>query len=239
MLKRIAIVMSLVMVFGVFFGVQAQDSLAVGESVEGEITDSALETTYTLSVNEGDIVVVEMRRAEDSDLFSTALKISDPDGNDIYNNAGEVTEEVTVAGIRANAGGDYTIVATRGEFSSSTGAYVLRAVAVEELTDGSSVEGNVTKETGNHYYALPANQALSVSHEHKNGNSYLDFDVWLITDNQGAIRVATGGAIDDIVTSFSLTTDADILMLVSVGASVIDFQYNNIDSDYAVSVAFG
>lgn len=239
MLKRIAVLMSLVMLFGVFFGVQAQDSFAVGESVEGEITDSALETTYTLTTNEGDIVVVEMRRAEDSDLFSTALKITDPAGNDIYNNAGEVTEEISVAGFRASAGGDYTIVASRGEFSSSTGAFVLRAVAVEELTDGGSVEGNVTKDTGNHYYALPPNQALSVSHEHKNGNSYLDFDVLLITESQGALRVATGGAIDNIVTSFKLTTDADVLMLVSVGATVIDFQYSDVNADYAIGVAFG
>jgi hypothetical protein len=237
MLKRMAFILSLVMLFGVFFGVQAQDSFGVGESVEGEISDSEPEVTFTLSVSEGEIVVLEMRRAEDSDLYSTALKITDPSGDDIYNNTGEVTEDVTVAGFRASAGGDYTVVASRGEFSTSTGAFILRAIAVEELAGGSNVEGTVNNDSGNHYYALPADTGLSVSYEHRNGNSYLDFDIWLITDTQGAVRIATGGAIEDIITTFSLTTDDDRLTLVSVGASVISFQYDDVETDYTLSVA--
>lgn len=237
MVKRLAVLMMVVMLFGVVFGVQAQDSFAVGESVEGEISDSETEVTYTLSVSEGQIVVVEMRRAEDSDLYGTALKITDPAGDDIYNNSSEVTDEITVAAFRAGAGGDYTVVATRGEFSSSTGAFIMRAIAIEELGDGSSMEGTVDKESGNNYYALPADQAVSVSYQHRNGSSYLDFDVWLITDSQGAVRIATGGAIEDIVTTFGLTTDRDRLMLVSVGASVIDFQYSDIDTDYILSMS--
>lgn len=238
MLKRVALLISLFVLLTAVFTTQAQEKLRFDELFEGEITDDVTAVEYTITIDEGSLVVLEMQRAENSSLYSTAIRVSDPNGGVLVDNSGEVTEERTIVGFRAVVGGQYTVTATRGQFSSSTGEYILRAILVEELTDGAAVEGTVSNESGSVYYALPAGQPLTVSYLHTSGDFYLDFDVWLITESQGAIRIATGGAVENITTSFGLTTETDYFMLVSVGASVIDFEFNDVESNYLVTATF-
>lgn len=241
MLKRIivlALLAVLMLASAVWAAPARQEAIELGSIVQGEVTDSALEAAYTLTLTEGQAIVVEVRRAENSDLYGTALKIQDPDGDDIIDTTQVVGDEVTAAAFVAEMAGDYTIIATRGEFSSSTGEFLLRAFEPQLLAAGDSAEGDVTNETLDQYYLLPADQNVRVSYTQTDGNYYLTAQVLVVFPSQGAAIAASMSALEDLEMTVALETDDDLVTLLWVGVNnPLDYQFNEIDSGYTVSVS--
>src|SRR5688572_6722362 len=97
---------------------QAQDATPIGygETVSGEITADAFEIPYIFSGEQGDIVLVEMRRANtDSGLYNAAVVVLDPSGSLIADSADYIAYEgaEAVVTVELPESGDYTVLATR------------------------------------------------------------------------------------------------------------------------------
>jgi hypothetical protein len=238
MFKRI--VMSFVLLGLLVAGVlaQAQDAtpLELGEIGEGELTSTGLEISYTITAAEGDFILVEMRSATDSGLYSPALRVLDAEGDELADSTDEITSRVSRVAFVAPADGDYTVVATRGEYSSDTGTFLVRAMMLETLESGTTVSSNVSNETYDSYYAIPSDTVLDLAYVQTDGDYIPTFQVALV-DGDGVLRtIATAGALSGIGLSASLETDDDYTYVVAVVASGGDYEYQEIDSDFDLTM---
>ena len=239
MFKRIAILMGfgLLMVLAVAtVEAKAPTAIAYGDVVEGEITAKVKEIDYTLSVTKGDIVVVDMRRSKDSELYSTAIIVQDAAGNEIVNTTEDTGANNTVAGFTAETDGDYTVIATRNKYSDTTGAFQLRPTAVKLLQSGDNVKGLVTNKSADVYYALPADTDVKVSYLQTKGDYFLRFRIVVLDSTTSATLSASATAIDGITWTVGLKTEANYLTLVSVGGDEYDLQNQDISSKFTLNV---
>lgn len=240
MIKRFAVLMSftLLMIFAAATveAKVAKEEIAYGDIVEGEITDKQTEVEYTLNVISGDIVVIDMRRSKDSELYSTAVIVNDPDGNEVVNTTEDTSANNTVAAFTAEADGDYTVIATRNKYSDTTGEFQLRPTAAKLLESGDSVKGLVDNDSADVYYALPADTDVKVAYEQTSGDYYLYFRILSLDTKSSGIMNASSTAIHGITWTVGLTTEADYLTLISVGGDEYDLQHDDISSKFTLNI---
>lgn len=216
--------------------VYAQDSIEYGDIIFGEITEDETEVSYTLAIEEGDVVVLDMRRAKDSELYSTAIIVQDPDGDEVLNTTEDTSANNTIAGFVADESGDFTVIATRNQYSETTGEFELRPTNARILQSGDDVKGLVDNDSADVYYALPPDTEVSVSYLQTSGDYYLYFRIYsLDTENSGSLY-ASSTAIDGIMWTVSMTTESDYLTLVSVGGDEYDLQHEDISSKFTLTV---
>ena len=237
MIKRFTIltVLAFMMSFAAVT-VYAQDTIEYGEIVYGEITDKETEISYTLAVEEGDIVVLDMRRTKDSELYSTSLIVQNPAGDEILNTTEDTSASNTVTGFVAEESGDFTVIATRNNYSETTGEFALRPTSARVLEAGDDVKGLVDNESADVYYALPFDTDVKVSYIQTSGDYYLYFRVYSVDNQNSASLYASSTAIDGITWTAAFTTESDYLTLVSVGGDEYDFQYEVISSKFNLTV---
>lgn len=240
MLKRFAVLMSFALLLAlavVTVEARAPKTIAYGDIVEGEITAKTTAIDYTLSVAKGDIVVLDMRRSKDSELYSTAIIALDPNGKEVVNTTEDTSANNTVAAFIAETDGDYTVTATRNNYSDTTGAFQLRPTSARLLQSGDSIKGRVDNDSADVYYALPASTDVKVSYTQTSGDYYLYFRILAVDTTHSASLSASSTAIDGITWTVGLTTDpADYLTLVSVGANEYDIQHDVISSKFTLNV---
>ncbi len=240
MLKRFVILMSfaLLMIFAAAtVEAKAPTTIAYGDLIEGEITADQTEISYLLTVAKDDIVVLDMRRSKDSELYSTAVIVQDPDGNEIVNTTEDTSANNTVAGFIAAADGDYTVIATRNKYSDTVGAFQLRPTAPKLLASGDSIKAVVNNKTADVYYALPAGTDIKIAYNQTAGDYFLYFRIVVLDSKTSATISASSTAIKGITWTVGLTTDsADYITLVSVGANEYDLQHDDINSKFTLEV---
>ena len=239
MFRRLAILTSfaLLMILAVV-NVEAKGAtpIAYGDLVEGEITAKVTELDYTLSVAKGDIVVLDMRRSKDSELYSTAIIVQDGDGNEVVNTTEDTSANNTVAGFTAESDGDYTVIATRNKYSDTTGAFQLRPRAVKLLQSGDSTKGLVNNDSADVYYALPADTDVKVSYLQTAGDYFLRFRIVVVDATTSATLSASATAIDGITWTVGMKTEANYMTLISVGGDEYDLQHDDISSKFTLNV---
>ncbi|HEX2907265.1 MAG TPA: hypothetical protein VHO69_10425 [Phototrophicaceae bacterium] len=239
MLKRLLIIFGLLTVLMIAAVAYAQDEatpVEYGQLVEGELTSDATEINYTIKIDEGDVVVVEMRHAPDSDLYSLAAKVLSPDGRPIADATEDSNSDVSVVGFVAEESGEYTVVASRGSYSDSTGPFLLRVIKAEALEDGAEVEGNISNDSYDQYFTLPNAQDITLSYMQLDGDYSPSLDI-LWADEAGVLHLmATAGAIKDVTMSASFKTDDDALYIAAVTAQSIDYEYEDIDSNFQLAL---
>jgi len=239
MFKRIAIFTSfaLLMILAVVtVEAKAATAIAYGDVVEGEISAKVTEIEYTLTVAKGDIVVLDMRRSKDSELYSTAVIVQDGDGNEVVNTTEDTSANNTVAGFTAESDGDYTVIATRNKYSDTTGAFQLRPTSAKLLLAGDSTKGLVNNDTADVYYALPADTDTKVTYLQTSGDYFLRFRIVILDSKTSATLSASATAIDGITWTVGLKTEADYLTLISVGGDEYDLQHDDISSKFTLDV---
>jgi hypothetical protein len=239
MFKRIAIFTSfalLMMFAAASVEAKAATSIAYGDIVEGEITAKVTEIDYTLTVAKGDIVVLDMRRSKDSELYSTAVIVQDPSGNEVVNTTEDTSANNTVAGFTADEDGDYTVIATRNKYSETTGAFQLRPTSAKLLQSGDNVKGLVDNDSADVYYALPADTDVKVSYTQTKGDYYLRFRIVILDSQTSASISASSTAIEGITWTVGLHTETDYMTLISVGGDEYDLQHDDISSKFTLDV---
>jgi hypothetical protein len=238
MFKRLAMFTSfaLLMMFATV-AVQAKTTtIAYGDLVEGEISTKVTEVNYVLSVAKGDIVILDMRRSKDSELYSTAIIVQDGDGNEVVNTTEDTSANNTVAGFTAESDGDYTVIATRNKYSDTTGAFQLRPTSAKLLQSGDSTKGLVNNDSADVYYALPADTDVKVSYLQTAGDYFLRFRIVVLDAKTSATLSASATAIDGITWTVGMKTETDYLTLISVGGDDYDLQHEIISSKFTLNV---
>lgn len=239
MFKRFAILMSFALVMILTIATveaKAATPIAYGDLIEGEITSKVKEIDYTLSVAMGDIVVIDMRRSKDSELYSTAIIVQDGNGNEVVNTTEDTSANNTVAAFIADSDGDYTVIATRNKYSETTGAFQLRPTAVRMLQSGDNVKGLVNNESADVYYALPADSDVKVSYLQTTGDYFLRFRIVILDSTTSASLSASATAIDGITWTVGLKTEANYITLVSMGGDEYDMQHEDINSKFTLNI---
>ncbi|MBI1278928.1 MAG: hypothetical protein GC179_12440 [Anaerolineaceae bacterium] len=238
MLKRFAVLMSfaLLMLFAAATVEAKTISIAYGDLVEGEITADQTEVEYSLTVAKGDVVVLDMRRSKDSELYSTAVIVQDEEGNEVVNTTEDTSANNTVAGFIAESDGDYTVIATRNKYSQTFGEFQLRPTSVKLLESGDSVKGLVNNKTADVYYALPADTDVKISYTQTAGDYYLYFRIMVLDSQTSGTISASSTAIHGITWTVGMTTESKYLTLVSVGGNQYDLQHDDISSKFTLNV---
>ncbi len=237
MFKRFAILtcFALLMTFAVA-SVHAQDKISYGDIIIGEVTEKETEISYELNVDEGDVVVLDLRRAKDSELYSTAIIVQNPDGDEVLNTTEDTSANNTVAGFVAEESGVFTVIATRNQYSDTTGEFELRPTNARILEAGDNIKGLVDNDSADIYYALPFDTDVSVSYIQTSGDYYLYFRIYSLDNQNSGSLYASSTAIDGITWTVTFTTESDYLTLVSVGGDEYDLQHDDISSKFTLTV---
>lgn len=140
-------------------------AIAIGDTVQGEITNSNFEDEYTFEASAGAAVTIEVF-ATSGDL-DTLLELYDPNGDLIAANDDidlfEGNYNSALTNIRLGEG-TYTILVTRfeGNVGASTGSYELSltqsdsldAVEATAIEYGTSIDGTITNENNEALYTF-------------------------------------------------------------------------------------
>lgn len=155
---------------------QAGTPIAIGDTVEGSLTDSQPQSRYTFSGESGQFVSITLT----SDDFDAYLTLEDADGMFIASDddsAGSLNSRIGPLALPAN--GDYVIVASSLS-SSGTGDYTLTldAPVVETLDYGDVVEGEFTADELSkiYYFEAESGDAVAIAMDSGAFDAYLELD---------------------------------------------------------------
>lgn len=151
----------------------------------------------------------------------------------------EVSSDVTAVAFVAPTSGDYTVAATRSQYSDSTGAFLLRALEVVRLELGATFEDNISNDTYDRYFVLPGGSAVAVSYRPLDDQYRPTFRVLAADDNGILKTMATAGAVEGVTVTTLLETEADGLYLVAVTATTSDHQFSDVDTDFEIALEAG
>ncbi|MCU0481972.1 MAG: pre-peptidase C-terminal domain-containing protein [Anaerolineae bacterium] len=173
--------------------------LALGDTVQGDITNENFARLYTFSGTQGQIVTFTMR-ASIGDL-DPYLILLDPQGQQIFRNddGAELGFNSSLDKVRLPMDGDYTVVATRFQqvMGSSQGTFQLTAVEdtgsqqalipVDEMSLGDSVSDGLNGGSF-HYYSFfaEAGDVVAITHSVVSGN----LDPFLTIEDSYGVELA-------------------------------------------------
>jgi hypothetical protein len=232
MSKTISIIGILVLWLAMTLFAQAQDSTPIGygDVVNGEITADEFEIPYTFKGAEGDIVVVEMRRANtDSGLYNAALVVLDPGGSLIADSADYIAYEGAEAlvAVQLPENGEYTVLATRdsGRSGEETGEFVLKLFNPEILGE-EPIEGEVTNDTQDQYYAVVADGSFTVDYRVLSSNYAPLVDVSYVNEDGYFESAASVSGLRLDAGSMQVFAESGELYVVAIVADDLDYLFD-------------
>jgi hypothetical protein len=195
-------------------------AIAVGDTVEGELTESAPETLYSFEVEAGATVQITLV----SDDFDPFLVLADADGNELAtddDSAGNLDSRISYT---FPDGGEYMLTATsfsaHNGGAARTGAYTLTltSVEVETIEYGETVEGVFSGDVLSSEYSFTAAPGDSVTIALNSD----DFDSYLrlrdASGNEIAYNDDGGGSLNSLIGPL-LLTDGGIYTIVASSLS--------------------
>lgn len=199
------------------FAVNAQATpIAVGDSVTGELTTRAPESTYSLEVEADATVMITLT----SNDFDTYLVLSDAAGDEIAtddDSAGSLNSRITYTFPDA---GEYTITATsysaHNGGTARTGAYTLSVAGVqtETIEYGETINGVLTNDMLSAEYRFTAAAGDSVAIALNSD----DFDAYLRLRDASGTEIAYnddgGGSLNSLIGPITLT-DGGVYTIVA------------------------
>lgn len=186
-------------------GPEAGQTIAVGDSVTGAITEDVAGVDYAITLTAGQAITVTMEAT--NGLLDPYLSISGADGRELaYNDdavqaVGDSSFNSQIVNFVAPADGTYTIRATRyrQESGTSTGEFRLTVETSQPVTGGDTIPvlpitigGSTTGEITNSQYAadytisLQTGQRITVSMERQGGT----LDAYLVILNAQGQEIA-------------------------------------------------
>jgi hypothetical protein len=210
----------------------AQDSIAYGDVVDGEIEEEE-EVEYTFEGAEGDIIVAHLWGTNlDDSLTSPTIELRDSDGDTII--ASQYTfREATVTAV-LEEDGEYTIavIATTG----NEGEYNLALYQPEVLESGSAIEGSLDADTEDQYYYVSGENDVTLNFSFEDAQEYVPtFRVYNAEDFSLVGYVVS--VVEEITGGLNLVGGEAEGYIIAVEYSASDLLiYEDTGSDYAISV---
>ena len=168
MKKLVLLVMILVLSV---MAVSAQDSIAPGDVITGEISESSLEVTYQADVTEGVPVVFAVTGIDafDDGFSDPKLVLNAPTGetvsdtDEMFQIHGTFGQEYLV--FVPNATATYSITVGQTEFGDSVGEFTLEMIEVPVVALDEVYSGDVTTEGDYDFYFINSDSDFIVSYE--------------------------------------------------------------------------
>ncbi|MBL8146741.1 MAG: PPC domain-containing protein, partial [Anaerolineae bacterium] len=191
MIRRLLLIFSLLVLAVVPLAVSAQADatpIAVGDSVDGELTEDATSALYSFEGKEGDSVLITLI----SDDFDPYLVLSDADENELTtddDSAGSLDASISFV---LPADGEYVITATsyaaRNGLTTSTGAYTLslETFEIETIEPGETVQGTLTASAPSQTFSFTAAAGDGVTIRLESD----DFDSYLRLNDPNSVEIA-------------------------------------------------
>jgi hypothetical protein len=242
MLKRVSVLFFVSLFVSTAFFAQAQDNTPIeyGETVEGEITDDAYEVGYSFSGTAGDVVVIEMRRANtDSGLYNAAVVLLDPSGSTLADSTDYFAYEGAQALVAAELpeDGDYTILATRddGRTGDEVGEYVIKLFQPDILSE-EPIQAEMNNETQDQYYVIQSEGSFEFTYTVSSATYAPLVDVNLVTEDGYPETAASLSGLRLDSGTVKVFAEGE-LYLVAVVADDLDYLFDeDIQISYEVSV---
>lgn len=240
MLKKLTLgIMTALILALAAFGVQAQDAIAIADTVTGELTEDNFAVEYTYNGKKDEVVVIEMIRSDlTNELSNPALILRDQNGDDLVRYDGYST--VTIIALLPEDG-EYTIVATRTDDAAGTsvGEYTLSVLNPAELEANDSVDMAITSEEIDYFvYRGDADFVLSYVREGEYGPEFSvnTIDTEILPGQLSVVaairgKVATQGSVGII--------PGGEVYVIRVGRSLLsfDFYFNTVDATYTLQLS--
>jgi hypothetical protein len=244
MFKRIVVLSILLLVIAMSSQAFAQDGTPIkyGDTTSGEITNDTFEVSYLFSGTQGDVVVVEMRRANsDSGLYNAALLLLAPDGSLLADSTDYFAYEGADALIAAELpeDGKYTLLATRdnGRTGDEEGEYTLKLLQPVELSE-TPTQGNVNNDIQDQYYVVRPGGSFNIDYRFLDGNYAPLVDVYFINETGYPESVATLSGVRMDHGTVEVFADEGELFVVAIVVDDLDYMFtDDIDASYEVSSA--
>lgn len=155
----------------------AQNSISYGDTVQGELTNSATKISYTFEGKRGDIAVVQMIAGVSNGAIGAQLNVTDSNATKLADSAaliifGRLGEIVVV---EVPSDGSYTINVESGS-SGTTGTFDLVLLQAEFLELNSPVEGEAKsagddqRERYTNFYVVESRSDVELRYERVSGN---------------------------------------------------------------------
>ncbi|MDX2138500.1 MAG: PPC domain-containing protein [Chloroflexota bacterium] len=147
------------------FTVEDAEAIAIGDIVEGELTQAAPTVAYTFEATEGQVISISLL-SEDFDCFLTLL---DAEGNELATDddgAGNLDSEI--AGFSIPADGSYIVLAqsygSANGNNGETGEYTLeiRKAAGSTLEYGMTIEDELTSRDLSKFYTFTGDEGDTI-----------------------------------------------------------------------------
>lgn len=219
------------------FGVQAQDAIAAGDTVTGELTEDTFAVEYAYEGTADEVIVITLAPVDVmGELGSPAIVVRDASGTDLVRYDGYGTSNVVVL---LPEDGTYTIVATRtdDEAGTSVGEYTLTVAAPQELAVGDSVDMTLTSDETN-YFVYRGDAAFVLSYV-REGEFAPEFTVNTLDTE------FTPGSLDTVATvGGKLATQGSIgvipgeqLYVIKVDQALFDFYFDTVEATYTLQIS--
>jgi len=184
---------------------QAQGGeLQFDQPVQGTISDSSYEQTYTFQGTAGQLILIAMDAVEDDYELDPALLLNDASGNRLSENDDFGSGFNAMIAYALTEDGTYTVIATRsgGSTGSGGGDFTLTLSEAELFQPGSTVEAvinsNYELAKPNIYFIKPnADGTWALSFNQPGGDLYASISLVTTDSEEGEIHVldieGTGG----------------------------------------------
>jgi hypothetical protein len=145
-MRLLKVALLALLAFVVVLPAMAQDALEFGQGVQGEISNREYEFEYTFTGSEGQLISIDMRVTEGSNLDPEVF-LYDAD-NELLAQNDDFSYPNSLILITLPADGEYTIVATRndGRSGSSEGEFELTVSVPESMELGADYEAAFTSD---------------------------------------------------------------------------------------------
>lgn len=235
-----SIFLSVLLTFFVCIPVLAQEdenrnTLTLGESVTGEITDQNFEVEYTFEGDEGDVIAAFMRGTENSSFDAPQILLLNPE----FDVIADTTSVVAVDGTRLISelprDGEYTIIATRtdGRAGESVGEFSLNVFMPSIINYDSTLERETTNQQ-TIYSMLRTDSESMLEFEIQSGEFRPEITIATLDDNNSTISnfiVASG------LTRGSLGILApDTLYIVIASQPEFSYSFEELSATYTLNL---
>lgn len=238
MFKRILLVTSLfsMLLLGALT-VNAQDggAIAYGDTVQGEISNTAFEVEYKFEGTEGDLIVAIMADVDGvlGDFEAPGIILLGPD-NAIITSVEESFTNQAILPAKLPSTGSYTLIATRegGRAGESVGSYNLTLIQ-PTLIEG-TVEGSVSSE-GVAFYALETDQSFTLDYQKTGGEFNPRVQVSVIGEDGRLDEIGSleGARVDS--GSIGIAAGLEVSYFITLDEALFDFNFDEVTANFTLT----
>jgi hypothetical protein len=237
--RRLCVLIVLLIACNSAIHAQTPPTLAYGDVVTGEISNTTFEHTYSFVGNNGDVIVIEMDSVDRSffnPLWAPVLILRTSDETVIADTTAAYSVDNAVLVAALTTSDEYTITAARegGESGESTGQFRLTLNLIPQIMSDSPLTGQISSAEGSQYYWIRSEQPFSLHYTHLNGDFYPVVALNRIDAAEGGLDELAAISGEEISEAVIGRFRADTLYILSISEDAFDFNSDEVFADFEI-----